>query len=103
MGKFKTNFKRFKAKAGEKVLGFAGLSYEKVAPKVKAAYENIAKMAKNKDIDFYVENIKKAVDKRDKELYDLNVKMLKFTLKDLGLWKQAGRREINKLRRKLRI
>lgn len=103
MGKYIAKFKKFKSRAGEKVLGMAGISYEKVAPKVKEAYDNIARFAHDKDIDFYVENIKKAVDNKDKDLYDMNVKMLKFTLKELGMWKKAGRREINKLRRKLRL
>jgi hypothetical protein len=99
----RSRFGRFRAKAGDKILAVAGMTYEKAAPKVKEAYSNVAKMAKNEDIDFHVEQIHKAIDTRDKELYDMHVKMLKFRLKDLGLWKQAGRRELNKLRRKMRI
>lgn len=79
-----------------------GLSYEKAAPKVIKAYQNIAKFAKNKDVDYCVRQIEEAIKTKDKEMYDLNVKMLKVTLKDLGLWKKAGIREIKKLKKILK-
>jgi len=77
-------------------------TYETVAEKAKVVYDNLAKFVDDPNVYEYVEEIKKAIDTRDRDRYKMYVDLLRTRLANMGLWQRRSKREMLKIMWKLR-